>query len=144
MLEYVEGSVHLRQAQCLFNSVSLSCPAESSHAEETYQIRSTAHRIPPWCTCSCTIKLIRGVHYIPSPWWCTYSRPNSLKRAALSTEIVGMAGGIRDAIKFWTGAQTILLARLRRQENDPEDHPGKRLCIPKNHTQAEKKRNPAR
>jgi hypothetical protein len=28
-LEYFEGSVHLRQAQFLFNRVSLSCPAEA-------------------------------------------------------------------------------------------------------------------
>lgn len=33
----------------------------------------------------------------------TYSRPNSLKRAALSTEIVGMAGEVRYAMrhKIW-------------------------------------------
>jgi hypothetical protein len=30
IMEYAEGSLHLRQAQCLFNNVSLSCPAESS------------------------------------------------------------------------------------------------------------------
>lgn len=77
-------------------SVSL-CPAKC-RSSPTHQIQSTTHRIPPWYTYRDAQETIRQMKYRRGHR-STYSRPSSLKRAALSTEIVGMAGD-HNAIQF--------------------------------------------
>jgi hypothetical protein len=89
------------------------------HADKTYRIRSTAHRIPPWCTCSCAQKIL-GLS-TNSISLVVYVLPAQLlEESGLVDRDSGHGGGnSRCDKKFWIDVRTIVLASVQSQKEWP-------------------------
>lgn len=94
------------------------CPS-TGRSRTTHQIQNTTHRTPPWYSYTDAQDVISDAKRRQDQR-STYSRPSSLKRAALSTEIVGMAGGSQcEAIL--RRRRKMLVSQVRKTETPWQD-----------------------